>query len=232
VQPGSHLILMGPQGAGKGTQAERLAPALDLYHLSTGEAFRAAIKAGTEVGKLAKGYLDRGELVPDEITVAVVAAKLGQLAESRPHGGLSGALFDGFPRTRAQAEGLDAALAELGERVGAVLEIEVPRALLIERLQGRWTCPVCGAVYHERFNPPRVPGRCDNDGAELIQRSDDTLEAITRRLELYDEQTRPLTDYYAERGLLARIDGNRPINEVTEDLLARLGGRVAREGVS
>ena len=213
---------MGPQGAGKGTQAERLAPALNLHHLSTGEVFRAAIKGQTELGSLAKGYLDRGDLVPDDVTVGIVADKLRELASAREQGGPGGALFDGFPRTDAQAIGLDAALRTLGEEIAAVVAIDVPRELLVERLSGRWTCPVCLTIYHEVFNPPEVAGVCNNDGAQLQQRSDDTLESILRRLELYEEQTQPLLDYYEGRGLLSRVDGNRPIDDVTEALLAEI----------
>ena len=222
MQPGQHVILMGPQGAGKGTQAERLAPALNLHHLSTGEVFRAAIKAQTELGSLAKGYLDRGELVPDDVTVGIVADRLRHLAGARGSGGPCGALFDGFPRTEAQAIGLDAALRTLDEEIAAVVAIDVPRELLIQRLSGRWTCPICGTIYHEAFNPPNVAGICDNDGAQLQQRSDDTLESILRRLELYEEQTQPLLTYYDGRGLLSRVNGNRPIDEVSEALLSLL----------
>jgi adenylate kinase len=216
---------MGAQGAGKGTQAERLAPALNLVHFSTGEAFRAAISAKTELGVLAQGFLDRGDLVPDDVTVGIVVAKLEQIADGVAAGGPTGALFDGFPRTRGQAEGLASELAKRGESVAAVVEISVPRPDLIERLSGRRVCPACGSVYHITFNPPAVPDVCDNDGAVLEQRKDDTPEAIERRLALYEQQTQPLLDYYRERGLLKSVDGLQAIDEVQQDLLAAIGGQ-------
>ncbi len=210
---------MGAQGAGKGTQAERLAPALNLYHLSTGDAFRAAIAAETELGKLAKGYLDRGDLVPDEVTIGIVASRLEEIASDPSPDRKSGALFDGFPRTASQAEGLDRELKRRGESILAVVEIDVPIEALIERLSGRRVCPKCGAVYHVTFNPPRVEGICDNDGAELIQRPDDTPEAIKRRLDLYFDTTAPLLDYYRQRGLVKTVDGLQSIDDVQQDIL-------------
>jgi adenylate kinase len=211
---------MGPQGAGKGTQADIIAPRLGLVKLSTGDLFRAAVASGSELGRLAKGYLDRGELVPDDITLAIVEERLEEIAEN-PN--VKGALFDGFPRTRAQAEGLDAILAKRDERIAAVIEIAVPREKLIARLAGRRYCPNCGATYHVEFNPPKTAGVCDRCGGPLVQRPDDTPEAIRRRLDLYDEQTAPLLDFYQQRGLLIRVDGDRPIEEVTHDILAAIG---------
>lgn len=215
-----HVILMGAQGAGKGTQAERIAPRFGLVHLSTGELFRAAVAAGTELGLLAKGYLDRGELVPDGVTIGIVDAKLLEIATGQPD--KSGALFDGFPRTAAQAEGLDEVLAKRAEAITAVIEIHVPREKLVARLAGRRICPNCGATYHLEFNPPAVEGVCDRCGHALIQRPDDTPEAITRRLDIYFEQTAPLLDYYQQRGLLHRVDGDRPIDAVTEAIAATI----------
>lgn len=222
MKSGQHVILMGAQGAGKGTQAERLAPALNLAHFSTGEAFRAAISAQSELGVLAKTYLDRGDLVPDDVTVGIVAAKLQQIADGALSGGPTGALFDGFPRTRAQAEALDAELGKRGESIAAVLEIAVPRADLVERLSGRRVCPTCGAVYHIAFHPPQRAGTCDKDGSALEQRKDDTPEAIERRLNLYEEMTQPLLAYYRERGLLHTVDGLGAIDQVTADLRAAI----------
>jgi adenylate kinase len=227
VRAGQHLILMGAQGAGKGTQAERLAPALNLYHLSTGEAFRAAIIAETELGRLAKGYLDRGDLVPDDLTVGIVASTLDEIAADASPARPSGALFDGFPRTAAQAEGLERELERRNESILAVIEIDVPIADLIQRLSGRRICPVCGAVYHLAFNPPRIAGRCDNDGAELIQRPDDSAEAITRRLDLYFDMTAPLLEYYRQRGLLTTVDGLQSIDDVEQAILAIVQSAVA-----
>lgn len=224
MKPGQHVILMGAQGAGKGTQAGRIAPDLNLVHFSTGDAFRAAISAKTELGVLAKGYLDRGDLVPDDLTIGIVANKLQDITDAAASGGSGGALFDGFPRTRAQAEGLDQELARRNESIAAVVEIDVPRADLIERLSGRRVCPTCGTVYHVKFHPPKVAGICDNDGSVIEQRKDDAPDAIERRLNLYDEQTQPLLAYYRERGLLATIDGRKSADEVEQDILAAIAG--------
>ena len=210
---------MGAQGAGKGTQAERLAPVLNLVHFSTGEAFRAAIGAKTELGVLARGYIDRGDLVPDDITVGIVAAKLGEIAANSSKGGPTGALFDGFPRTRAQAEGLATELEKRGEAIAAVVEIDVPRADLIERLSGRRVCPTCGSVYHMQHNPPKSDAVCDKDGSPVEQRADDTPEAIERRLNLYEEMTLPLLEYYREQGLLHTVDGLGSIDDVQSAIL-------------
>jgi adenylate kinase len=215
-----HVILMGAQGAGKGTQAERIAPRYGLAHLSTGELFRAAVANGTELGMLAKGYLDRGELVPDDVTIGIVDNKLQEIATGQPE--LQGALFDGFPRTRAQAEGLDAALARRDERIGTVVEVSVPREKLVERLAGRRVCSNCGATYHMEFNPPSNDNICDRCGSPLIQRDDDTPAAINRRLETYYAQTEPLLAYYQERGLLSRVNGDRPIDEVTDGIASAI----------
>ena len=224
---GHHVILMGAQGAGKGTQAERLAPSLNLYHLSTGEAFRSAISAQTELGVLAKGYLDRGDLVPDDVTLGIVADKLEEIASGAGPGRKDGALFDGFPRTLSQAEGLTDQLEKRSEHIAAVIEIEVPRDELIERLSGRRICPTSGTVYHIKFNPPKVAGICDKDGTPLIQREDDTPEAIARRLNLYFEMTAPVLAYYRNLGLLETVDGRKSIDEVQADIRAIVEARVA-----
>ncbi len=222
MKPGRHVILMGPQGAGKGTQAERLAPALGLAHLSTGAIFRSTIRSGTELGEILRGYLDRGELVPDGVTLDVVSAALTALGANVAAGGPTGALFDGFPRTPTQAAGLEVALGILGHEIASVVTIDVPRDVLVARLSGRLTCPICGTIYHIQFNPPALPGICDNDGATLEQRADDTPEAIRRRLDLYDEQTKPLERFYDERGLLRRVDGEATIDDVTTALVAAI----------
>jgi adenylate kinase len=215
-----HVILMGPQGAGKGTQALRVAPRLGLVHLSTGDLFRAAIAAGTPLGREVKGYLDRGDLVPDSVTIKMVDNRLEDIARGRAGDGEArGALFDGFPRTQAQAEALDAALAQRGERVSSVVVIDVPLEALIARLAGRRVCQRCGAVYHVEFNPPRHPGVCDRCGGELVQRDDDKPGPVKKRLDLYFRQTEPLLTYYRDRGLLATVNGNQPIDRVSEQLV-------------
>ena len=213
-----NAILLGPQGVGKGTQGQIVAPQLKLARIATGDLIRAAMRTGTPLGALAKEYYDRGELVPDDVVIGLVIEKLQQVEQAEPP--LIGALFDGFPRTRPQAEGLDVALAEVDERIDAVVNIDAPRPVLLERLSGRITCAVCETVYNLRTRPPKVPGVCDVCGStELIQRHDDTEEAILKRLSLYDEQTEPLLAYYRERGAVHEVDGDRPIDEVTVDLL-------------
>src|SRR5215211_4371394 len=177
---GMHIILMGAQGAGKGTQAALIAPKYRLAHLSTGELFRNAVAGGTELGLLAKQYLDRGELVPDEVTAGIVDNKLSEISSGQNE--LTGALFDGFPRTAAQAAALDDALEKRGELIDRVVEIMVPREKLETRLSGRWVCPNCGATYHLEFKPPKNDKVCDRCGFGLVQRADDTDEAIKRRL--------------------------------------------------
>jgi adenylate kinase len=221
-----HVIFMGPQGAGKGTQAERVAPLLGLAHVSTGDLFRAAMKNGTPLGVMARGFLDRGELVPDDVTIGIVVERIDQIAAEHAAGrAVSGAIFDGFPRTAAQAEGLDAALASRADAIGAVVEITAPRDVLIERLSGRRVCAGCGATYHVQFAPPAVAGVCDQCGGEVKQRADDTPDAIQRRLALYDEQTAPLLAYYRDRGLLVTIDGDRDPAAVTGDVVAAIQSR-------
>lgn len=222
MKPGRHVILMGPQGAGKGTQAERLAPALGLTHLSTGAIFRNTIRSGTELGETLRGYLDRGELVPDGLTLDVVSAALAAIDVEATRGGPTGALFDGFPRTPTQAAGLESTLATLGHEIAAVVTIDVPRDVLVSRLSGRLTCPVCGTIYHVAFKAPLIPGICDLEGALLEQRADDTPEAIRRRLDLYDEQTKPLERFYDERGQLRRVEGEATIDDVTTALVAAI----------
>jgi adenylate kinase len=223
-----NIILMGAQGSGKGTQAAILGPRLRLEKVATGDLFRAAIAEGNELGTQVEAILEAGELVPDALTNAIVRARLQEIARRKAEGELSGALFDGFPRTAGQAEALDAILDEQGDRIDAVVEIQVPREELIERLAGRRVCPVCGAVYHLVADPPRVQGTCDREGATLIQRDDDTPDAIRRRLALYDEQTRPLLSYYEQRGLVTRVDGNQPIEVVTEAIVDAIAAGEAR----
>ncbi|GAW90889.1 adenylate kinase [Calderihabitans maritimus] len=211
------LLLMGPPGAGKGTQAEGLIEKLKVPHISTGDMFRKAIKEGTELGRKAKEYMDAGQLVPDEVTVGIVKERLQEPDCQQ------GFLLDGFPRTVAQAEALDKILSELDMNLDAVINIEVPREKLIERLTGRRVCRNCGATYHVIFNPPSEPGKCDNCGGELYQRSDDTEETVANRLDVYKKQTEPLIAFYEGKGLLKRINGDQSIEKVLVDIGEALG---------
>ncbi len=210
----NYFVLLGPPGAGKGTQAKVISEKLGLAHISSGDLFRENLKNQTELGKLAQGYMNRGELVPDDVTIAMVEDRL-----SRPDCA-KGALLDGFPRTPAQAEALGKMLEKLGGKVNGVPLISVAPEVLIERLTGRWSCPVCGRVYHEKYNPPREAGKCDDDGGELYQREDDKPATVEKRIRVYTEQTAPLIEYYKNRGLLMEIDGTLPIEVVSEKLLS------------
>ncbi|OAT83501.1 adenylate kinase [Desulfotomaculum copahuensis] len=210
------LLIMGPPGAGKGTQAEVLVKELAITHISTGDMFRAAIKEGTEMGKKAKEYMDKGELVPDAVVVGMVKDRLSQPDCAK------GFLLDGFPRTLAQAEALDETLDSMGIVLDGVINIAVPRDKLMARLTGRRVCRGCGASYHVLFNPPQVEGKCNSCGGELYQRSDDNEEAVANRLDVYEAQTQPLIDYYAAKGLLKNINGDQDIKQVLADILASL----------
>ena len=212
-----YIVLLGPPGVGKGTQAKAIAESTGLPHISSGDLFRENIKNATELGKLAQSFMNKGELVPDNVTIGMIRDRL-----SRPDC-TSGALLDGFPRTTVQAEALGKLLAEFGGRVNYVPYIAGSEAVLVERLSGRWTCKQQGHVFHEKYNPPKKAGVCDMDGSPLYQRDDDKAETVTRRIQVYFAQTAPLIAYYRERGLLFEIDGARPIDEVTADLLAVLG---------
>jgi len=209
-----YVILFGGPGAGKGTQAAILGEKTGLVHITTGELFREAIRQETELGKQAKVYYDRGQLVPDHLTIAMLLERLskGDCA--------GGCILDGFPRTLEQATALDEALAREGRVIDKVVYIQAPEGELLSRLSGRWSCRQCGSVYHERFQPPREAGRCDQCGGELYQREDDKPETARRRLEVYARQTAPLIDYYRERGKLLEIDGDKSVEEVAEKLLA------------
>lgn len=206
-------ILMGPPGAGKGTQAADLITRYQIPHISTGDMFRAAIKAGTALGMKAKEYMDAGSLVPDEVTIGIVAERLAEPDCSK------GFLLDGFPRTVAQADALDKILTQLKMNLDGVLNIEVPEAKLLERLTGRRICRQCGGTYHMVFNPPAAEAVCDKCGGELYQRSDDTLETAKNRLQVYNDQTQPLIDYYREKGLLKEINGDQDIAQVLQDIV-------------
>lgn len=212
----TYIVLLGPPGAGKGTQAKIVSETLGLPHVSSGDIFRENLKMETELGKQAREYMNRGELVPDDLTIAMIRERLARPDCSE------GALLDGFPRTVAQAAALETMLAGLGGTVAAVPYIKVAEAVLIERLTGRWTCRAAGHIFHEKFNPPQQPGRCDYDGSELYQREDDQAATVTRRIRVYMEQTAPLIEFYRERGVLLEVDGAQPIEKVTEDLLSAL----------
>lgn len=204
-----HVILMGPQGSGKGTQAQRLATEFGIPHISTGDTLRAAIAAGTPLGQKAKAAVEAGQLVADEIMIGLVEERLAQ-PDCR-----HGYLLDGFPRTVPQAEAFAASLGRLGLPLQAVINLAVPRDLLMQRLTGRRTCKSCGAIYHVDFQPPAKPGVCDRCGGELMQRQDDVPEVIATRLDAYDRQTSPLLAYYEEKGLLHTVAGDQPPDAVT-----------------
>jgi adenylate kinase len=208
------LILFGPPGAGKGTQAERLEEDFRLPFISTGEMLRANVKEGTELGQQAKQYMDGGELVPDDLIVAMAAERLEE-EDAR-----DGFILDGFPRTLEQAKALDRQLAELGRRVTAAILIDVPDDEVIRRLSGRRVCVKAGHNYHVEFDPPKRVGICDQDGSRLIQRDDDEPEVIKNRLRVYHEQTEPLIAYYDDQGLMRRIDGTRDPAEVHDHIRA------------
>ena len=212
------MVLLGGPGAGKGTQAERLSKTLGIPQVSTGDLFRENLKNGTELGLLAKGYMDRGELVPNQVTVGMVRERL-----SRPDAA-KGAILDGFPRTIAQAEALGALLGELGSKLAVVPYIQVPEDVLLARLAGRWTCRRCGAMYHQLYSPPQQAGICDKCGGELYQRPDDTPETQRYRIQVYFEQTAPLIDYYRNKGLLVEVDGRPGIDEIQTELLGIVQG--------
>jgi adenylate kinase len=210
----TYIVLLGPPGAGKGTQAQVISESMGLAHISSGDLFRENLKGQTELGKLAQGFINRGELVPDDVTIAMIRDRLG-----RPDCA-QGALLDGFPRTPAQAVALDAMLAAMNGKVAYVPYIAVPAPVLVERLSGRWTCRAQGHVYHAQFNPPKVTGVCDVDGSELYQRDDDKPATVENRIRVYMDQTAPLIDYYRTRGLLLEIDGTQEIEKVSQQILS------------
>lgn len=207
-----NIVLLGPPGAGKGTQAIRIAKEFNVPHISTGDIFRRAVADGTEMGLKAKEYMNRGDLVPDGVVIGIVRERLQEPDCA------NGFLLDGFPRTVAQAEALESALADDGRGLDTVLNIEVGRAALIERLTGRRTCRACGKVYHLAFDPPRAARKCDECGGELWQRDDDTADTVGRRLDVYEEQTAPLVDYYGGRGLLTAIPGEQGVDQVFSEI--------------
>lgn len=211
------LILLGPPGAGKGTQAANIVEKYRIPHISTGDIFRKNIQEGTELGKKAKEYMDQGLLVPDELVVAIVEERLKE-ADCK-----DGFLLDGFPRTVEQAEALDKVLAEMDVALDSVINIEVDKEILVNRAVGRRICKDCGATYHIEFNPPQKEGVCDKCGGSLYQRADDNEETVSTRVEVYLKQTQPLIDYYTKQGILITIDGQQPIDKVFEDIVNALG---------
>lgn len=210
------VILLGPPGAGKGTQAANIVDAYKIPHISTGDIFRKNIKEGTELGKKAQGYINEGKLVPDELTCDLVASRLSE-ADCE-----NGFLLDGFPRNLFQAEYLDKFLADNSKKLDKVINIEVDLDKLVERACGRRICKSCGATYHISFNPSKVEGICDNCGSELTQRPDDNEETVSQRIQVYLSETKPLVDYYTEKGVIANINGDKEIDKVFEDIRARL----------
>lgn len=211
------LILLGPPGAGKGTQASAIVEKYNIPHISTGDIFRANIKEKTELGKQIEEYLNKGLLVPDELVVSIVKDRISK------EDCKNGFLLDGFPRTVAQAEALDEELKNMSLTIDKVINIQADKDLLIERIIGRRICRDCGATYHIKFSPTKKEGICDKCGGELYQREDDKLETVEKRIEVYTEQTKPLIDYYAKKGLLLNVDGTKDKKEVFDDIVKSLG---------
>jgi len=215
-----NLVLMGLPGAGKGTQADKIVEKYGVPHISTGDMFRAAMKEGTELGLKAKSFMDKGELVPDEVTIGIVRER------SSKNDCENGFLLDGFPRTVAQAEALEKILAEISKKIDYVINIQVDQSILMERLTGRRICKSCGATYHLVFNPPTEPGICDRCGGELYQRQDDNAETVQNRLEVNMKQTQPLLDFYQGKGYLKNINGEQHIDQVYSDIDLLLKGLI------
>lgn len=210
------IVLLGPPGVGKGTQAKILAESTKLAHVSSGDLFRENIKNQTDLGKLAKSYMDKGELVPDDVTISMIRDRINR-ADCE-----TGVILDGFPRTPAQADALEKMLAEFDGRVDAVPYITADEDILVERTSGRWSCRAQGHIYHQKFSPPKQAGICDVDGSELYQRDDDKVETVTKRIRVYLDQTIPLVEYYRQRGKLLEINGTQAVEQVTQKLTTAL----------
>ena len=211
------IVMLGAPGAGKGTQAKKIADRYQIPHISTGDIFRSNIKNGTELGMKAKAYMDKGNLVPDSLTLELVVDRLNQTDCK------NGYVFDGFPRTIPQAEALTGALEAKGEKVDFAIDIEVPDDEIVKRMSGRRACIKCGATYHITVNPPKQEGICDRCGNELTMREDDRPSTVLNRLSIYHKQTQPLIDYYQEKGCLVQFDGTKDVDEVFNDILEVLG---------
>lgn len=211
-----NLILLGPPGAGKGTQAKNMVDAFGIPQISTGDILRAALKQGTALGKEAKGYMDKGELVPDSVVIGIIEERL-KVADCK-----TGYILDGFPRTVPQAEALDKILVKMGSKIDHVVSIEVPDAELMGRLAGRWTCKGCSSMYHERNKPPKKAGICDDCSGELYQRADDNADTIKERLRVYNAQTEPLIQYYTQKGLVRKINGIGSIDDIFNGIKAAI----------
>lgn len=207
-----HLILLGAPGAGKGTQAKMVAEKFGIPHIATGDILREAVKEGTQLGKEAVKYMEKGKLVPDEIVIGIIEERL------REDDCKKGFVLDGFPRTIAQAEALDSVLDKIGIDLDLVIDLKVDKEELVRRISQRRICRSCEKPYHLTFNPPKVSGVCDECGGELYQRSDDTEETVRKRISVYEGQTFPLIDYYKKKGILKEVDGNRPIEEISESI--------------
>ncbi len=214
--------MLGAPGAGKGTQADILSQELNLPHIASGDLFRQALEKRTEIGLLAKSYMDKGELVPDEITIKMILERISQADCA------SGCLFDGFPRTLQQAKTLDKAFEEQGRTIDKAVYIEVPNEELVKRLSGRWLCRSCQAPYHITNSPPKTPGKCDRCGGELYQRPDDKEETVKERLNVFLAQTVPILDYYRKQGKLVRVDGNRGMEGVARGIVSALRAPMSR----
>ncbi len=212
-----NIIMLGPPGAGKGTQAKMLVEKLGIPQISTGDMLRAAVKEGTPMGLKAKEYMDGGKLVPDEVVIGIVKDRLGAADCAK------GFILDGFPRTIPQAEALDKVLSEMGKKIEYVVNVAVPESELLDRLTGRRTCKKCGAMYHVKFNAPKQEGVCDKCGGELYQRDDDKEETILNRLKVYNDQTAPLIEYYKKQGVLVDIDGSKEIKDIFAEICTALG---------
>lgn len=210
------IIMLGAPGAGKGTQAKMIAKKYDIPHISTGDIFRANIKEGTDLGKEAKGYMDKGQLVPDELTVRIL---LDRVAKEDCKNGY---VLDGFPRTIPQAEVLDKEVSKMGDKIDFAIDVDVPDENIIRRMGGRRACLKCGATYHVEHIPPKKEGICDACGAELVLRDDDKPETVKKRLDVYHEQTQPLIEYYGAKGILKTVDGTRDMNDVFSDITGLL----------
>lgn len=207
------LVLLGAPGAGKGTQAAMISRKVGLAHIASGDLFRQAVEKGTKLGQSVKAYMDKGMLVPDEVTIQVISERLNEPDCQ------TGCIFDGFPRTVEQAKALDKTLASQGKAIDKAIYVEVSDEELLKRLGGRWICRQCQTPYHEVTSPPRIPNKCDKCGGELYQRSDDTEETVKERLKVYFVQTIPVLDYYRAEGKLVKVDGKRGIEEVSEEII-------------